>query len=288
MTEDSEEVGYPEWRPDILPWSAQARERLLSYSDGVWHLSAVAHLSKQRILYLRVRELEARLYSDSVVKRLPRWQGPPGEKTHRNEWRMREATLSLLEGYLRKMGRVLRILDLGCGNGWLSRRLAEIEGCTCVGLDTNEQELKQGARVFAQNPSLCFALGDVFLFPEGLEDSGHGWDIITLVSSVQYFPNLIALMERLLSLLNPKGEIHIWDSNFYEDDEVVAAQARTEIYYRRLGIPEMGSYYFHHTFGELRSWVDATPNLDLTVSHPFSSYRRPRLVFPWLRLRRKS
>jgi len=94
------------------------------------------------------------------------------------------------------------ILDVGCGNGWMAARLAERSvpisqppqqvggekrgpGRLVYGLDVNEQELEQGARVFHENPRLIFLFGDI----TGEALAAARVDLVLLAGSVQYFPD---------------------------------------------------------------------------------------------------
>lgn len=197
-------------------------------------------------LYLRVREKEGRLYSDEVAARLP---SLPNGHPLADEWRARSASASRLTRYLSRRPEPLRLLDLGCGSGWLSNLLARSGQCV-IGVDQNRTELRQAARVFSSNSDLCFLEADIFSapFPFGM------FDFILLASVIQYFPDLPALLTRLLHYLKPNGEIHILDSPLYADAEADAAKERTRNYYASLGFPHMADYYFHHRFSELKSF----------------------------------
>src|SRR5258706_267642 len=194
-------------------------------------------------LYLRVREKEGRLYSDDVVAYLPFVSnGHPLA----NEWRARAAAASRLIRYLSRQLKPLTILDLGCGNGWLSNLLSK-SGHNVVGVDQNFYELKQAARVFSSNPNVAFLDVDIFSAPFAPET----FDVIVLASVIQYFPNLPMLLNILFQYLKPQGEIHIMDSPLYANDEIQNAIQRSGQYYSSLGFPEMAEQYFHHHEADL-------------------------------------
>lgn len=197
-------------------------------------------------LYLRVREKEGRLYSDDLLARLP---SLPNGHPLAGEWRARSASASRLTRYLSRRPEPLRLLDLGCGNGWLSNLLARSPRHV-TGVDQNRTELRQAARVFSSNPNLCFLEADIFSAPF----SFSAFDIIVLASVIQYFPDLRALLTQLLRYLKPNGEIHILDSPLYSDSEADAAKERTRTYYTCLGFPQMADFYFHHRFSDLKSF----------------------------------
>src|SRR3954466_2828024 len=73
--------------------------------------------------YITTRSLENRLYSDEEILKLP--QIAPTH-THHKEWLSRRRSARRLVRYLAGKRRPLEVLDIGCGNGWLSHLVAEI------------------------------------------------------------------------------------------------------------------------------------------------------------------
>jgi SAM-dependent methyltransferase len=230
-------------------------------------------------LYVAVREREGRLYPDDVVAGLP---GVPASDPHRAEWLARGASARRLTAYFRRQRRPLRILDLGCGNGWLAAALSRLPAAAVHGVDTNGFELAQAARVFGASSEAAFAAADIFRPPFG---SGT-FDAVVIASSVQYFEDLGRLLAALQTLLRPGGEVHVLDSPFYHEGEVEAARARSLAYYEALGLPAMAASYHHHTWRELDGY-------DVSLIYNPSSLGaklRRRLgridsPFPWLRVR---
>lgn len=196
-------------------------------------------------LYLRVREKEGRLYSDDIVARLP---FIPNGHPLVDEWQARSASASRLTRYLSTRPRPLRILDLGCGNGWLSNMLATC-GHHVIGMDQNSHELKQAARVFLPNPRLLFFKGDIFSAPF----LPFQFDVIVLASVIQYFQDINALLSVLSNHLKPQAEIHMIDSPLYSEYELEKAILRSQQYYTSLGFSEMAEHYFHHRLSDLNA-----------------------------------
>lgn len=195
-------------------------------------------------LYLRVREKEGRLYSDDFVAHLPLI---PNDHPLAGEWHARSASASRLIRYLSARSKPLRILDLGCGNGWLSNMLST-SGHYVIGMDQNSYELKQAASVFSSNPKLLFFNGDIFSAPF----SNFQFDVIVLASVTQYFQDINILLSTLLNYLKPQGEIHLIDSPFYSEDDLEKATLRSQEYYSSIGFPEMSEHYFHHRESDLQ------------------------------------
>jgi len=230
--------------------------------------------------YIELRKREQRVYSDEVVRNLPEF-GEPG--TLNKEWGIRKITLKKLIGHLRKKeGSV--ILELGCGNGWLSHQLASSRNAEVVGLDINETELLQGASLFKDYQNLSFIYANVFT----ADFKKETFDVILLASSIQYFPDLLKLIQRLLDLLNPSGEIHIVDSPIYSSlGESLEAKKRSHGYFVAQGVPEMANNYFHHTLVELKSFnhqVLFNPN-SLISLFKRKILRTPQSTFPWIMIK---
>lgn len=229
-------------------------------------------------LYLRVREKEGRLYPDDVVSRLPEF---PGDQTYSVEWRIRAESCARLTHYLAGLKRPLSILDLGCGNGWLSSHLSNLPQSRVCGLDRLSSELEQAARVFPKK-NLTFISTDIFSAPFIPES----FDVIVLASVIQYFPDLESIILALKPLLKPRGEIHLLDSPLYPTDELLAARQRTQEYYASLGFPEMSDYYFHHSVTALEGfsphWLYHPNQLAARIKHILGQSPSP---FPWIVVR---
>jgi 2-polyprenyl-3-methyl-5-hydroxy-6-metoxy-1,4-benzoquinol methylase len=209
--------------------------------NGVWHLGPV----DQRLsdAYHRVRAREQRIHSDQVVRDLP----TSGSRTaHASEWRIRARSLRRLRKHLHDQGSALRILDIGCGNGWMSAALAA-DGHSVFALDAHLEELEQAARTFPDR-NVTWCLGD----PRDAALPAATFDIVLFAASLQYFPSLPDLFNAIVPALSPAGSVHVLDTMLYADERhKVEAQARSVAYYRSLEAPEMSFYYHAHALSEL-------------------------------------
>jgi SAM-dependent methyltransferase len=263
-------------KPDLDACLAHAERR-----DGVYYLTDPAPHDEKEMRYWRVRARELRLYPDDVVRRLP---DMAADHPLAGEWKARADSLSRLANYLARIWRPLAILDLGCGNGWLSHQLAAISTRVRVyGLDLNRRELAQAARVFVDQPRVRFLYADVFAadLPAGF------FDIVILASVIQYFPDVPALIRRLFALAAPGGEVHVIDSPLYADGEVAAARERTSAYYRSKGLAFMAQDYHHHPRSALKPFhpeVLYDPRSPLNRLARWWWSEQPRSPFEWLKL----
>ena len=228
-------------------------------------------------LYLEVRRREGRVPTDEALLQLPHVKTPAALA---KEWRWRKRSLERLDRYLNRQygNQPIRLLDLGCGNGWMSNYLASQPEREVWATDLNKQELLQGSRVF-QKENLRFVYADVLqgTLPE------QYFNVIVLAASVQYFPDLEELLTALRRLLAANGTIHFLDSHFYATEaERHAARQRSFTYYQQLGVPEMGKFYHHHLWREVQELGAVNLNRRPDV------YLRQRLgylgPFPWLKL----
>jgi SAM-dependent methyltransferase len=237
--------------------------------------SVPENLQEREKIYIQVREKENRLYSDDTVKSLPELN-----VNHflYSEWKIRTDSYHKLEKYINNKGRILQILDLGCGNGWMTNKIGSNENINIIGLDVNREELEQGARVFNDNKNLKFIYGDIFNEILNLPT----FDLIVCASSIQYFSDLNILTKRLLDLLNNRGEIHIIDSPFYDESNVADARKRSYEYYKKLGIENMTSNYFHHTWSELSNYPYKLIGDSIISRFKMKLFRNRSLNFPWI------
>jgi len=192
-------------------------------------------------LYISLRDKEGRMYPDERVKMLPE---VPVAHPHYAEWKVREHSSSRLIRYLSAKKKSLRILEIGCGNGWLCHRLSKIAGAMVTGLDINHLELEQAARVFGNIDNLRFV--------DEVNQMEADVEIIIFSASIQYFPDLEEILQWSLQRLASGGEIHILDSPFYDAGELSAARKRALDHFTALGSPDMARYYHHHSRAALK------------------------------------
>lgn len=227
--------------------------------------------------YIRLRQKEGRIYSDAELLSLP---DISTHHIHYKEWQIRKKSGNRLKAYLTKKLKPLRILEVGCGNGWLSNQLAKIPLAEVTGTDVNKTELMQAKRVFSHAFNLEFIYGGI----NARELENQGFDCVVFASSIQYFPSLKEVVLKLMARLDKQGELHILDSPFYSQNEIPGAVERTRTHFVRMEFPEMTNNYFHHSLQDLDS-------LDYEILYKtdrFSSFfGRNKNPFPWICIKRQ-
>lgn len=249
-------------------------------TDGVYLLSIINDEFEKA--YLTSREKENWLINNETLMTLPNVS-----KTNPNYklWQMRKDTLLRFDKYIASKNQSIKILDVGCGNGWFTNFLSLNKNCELVcGIDINLQELKQAASVF-KNPKLCWAYGDIFISSIPTQH----FDIITLNASFQYFDNPQKTLEQLFQFLKPKGEIHILDTSFYTLEEVNAARKRSADYFTTQQNENMKQFYHHHTFASLSQWdyqiLYKPSRVANRIGSLFCCHKSP---FPWLLIKKSN
>lgn len=198
-------------------------------------------------LYIALRREEGRLYSDEEVLHLPYIA-----KNHvlYKEWKMRKESCTRLIHYLKKKQSSLKIWEPCCGNGWLSARLAGIQGSQVMGSDINTVELEQAKNVFAHVKNLLFQPMDC----GEIKNTKQSYEIIVLASCIQYFEKPVSIIRSLLSCLKSGGELHILDSPLYKHKEIGEAMLRSTAYFHSRGLPGLDKYYYHHSVDLLKTF----------------------------------
>ena len=188
--------------------------------------------------YVNIRNKEGRIVSDEQLRDLPFL---PAEHPLYKEWKLRAFSFDRFKRFIPKKSSVL---DLGCGNGWMTAQIADL-GNQVVGVDVNEPELVQAARVF-NNPNISFAFADVFIWePE------QSFDLVIIASAIQYFPSPKDLLKRLFDVNKTLSKIIISDSPFYAGGEKQLALERSKNYYENNDVKDMGKHYYHHSLTDL-------------------------------------
>ena len=131
-------------------------------------------------------------------------EDPRKEKIVRGEEKKRLIEMAI--------GRKGRVLDLGCGSGWLSLELAR-EGLEVIGVDASPERIKIANEFLRKNPykknfgKLTYMQADInkIEFPEGYYDTIVVWD------TLHHFPNLDQILVKYSSYLKPQGLLVVFD-----------------------------------------------------------------------------
>jgi ubiquinone/menaquinone biosynthesis C-methylase UbiE len=224
-------------------------------------------------IYISSRQKENRIYSDEQVAQLPFIEP---SHIHFDEWQVRMRSSARLTRYLEKKMKSRMILEVGCGNGWLSAKLANLDDSTVTGIDINKTEISQARRVFREKPNASFAAADLMNVQFDVK-----FDIIVFAASIQYFSSFDNIIREALSLLEEDGEIHILDSHFYQAKDLERAREGSQRYYQSIGFDIMAEFYFHHSFDSLKNYKHSLLFNPRKLKNRLFAKQDP---FPWIRI----
>ncbi len=121
-------------------------------------------------------------------------------------------TLPVLEKML--LASTHNVLDVGCGSGWLSRRLAKLvpEG-RVVGMDISDEMIRHARRASVDFHNLMFVAGEVAQIPW----QPHFFSRMISVESSYYWPDPAAGLKDIFRVLTEGGSA--WTLiNYYRDN----------------------------------------------------------------------
>lgn len=122
----------------------------------------------------------------------------------------------------------LRVIDIGCGTGELTRRLAELlPDSDVLGIDASPQMLERAREVA---PGLRFE-------QHRIEDLSGEWDLLFSHAVLQWVEDHASLIPRLFSMVAPGGQIAVQQpSNFDQPSHTnMVAVSREEPFASALG-----------------------------------------------------
>jgi ubiquinone/menaquinone biosynthesis C-methylase UbiE len=104
----------------------------------------------------------------------------------------------------------LRVLDVGCGTGAITRGIAERVGPSgrVVGADVNAAFIAQASTAHAGVPGLTFEVADVHALPEA-----GAFDIVSAARVLQWLSDPLVALRRMARAARPGGRVLVLDYN---------------------------------------------------------------------------
>lgn len=113
-----------------------------------------------------------------------------------------------------QLARTDNMLDVGCGSGWLSRRLAKkVPEGRVVGMDISDEMIRVARRNSQEFDNVMFITGEV----EEIPWEGNFFSHAISVESSYYWPEPAAGVKELFRVLRPGGQAWIL-INYYRDN----------------------------------------------------------------------
>ncbi len=156
------------------------------------------------------REMPESKQSEALREEFNRWaEAGRGEGMEQDHLPI---TLPVLE----KMGLAAadNVLDLGCGSGWLARRLAKrVPEGRVVGMDVSDEMIRVARRTSLEFENILYATGEVGEIPWDANFFNHAIS----VESAYYWPEPAAGIREVFRVLRPGGAAWIL-INYYRDN----------------------------------------------------------------------
>jgi SAM-dependent methyltransferase len=165
--------------------------------------------------YAAHRAAEGRDYAGDELLCLPYVRSGPLARQWAVRARTFEAFLArLVRPMARALGRPIKLLDLGAGNGWLSHRVA-LEGHFATALDIRDDRVDG---LGAGEPFLQRTGGRMQFAVAAFEEipaPNASFDIAAFNASLHYATDLAAVLAEAARVVRPGGQLAILDSPFY-------------------------------------------------------------------------
>lgn len=176
-----------------------------------------ARLARFRAEYGAHRAAEGRAHAGAEALTLPYLRTGPLAR----QWAVRARSYDafrrrVLAPLAAEVGRPLRILDLGAGNGWLSRRAA-LAGHRAVALDLRDDSVDGlGAAPLGLFPRVAASF-DALPLRDG------SFDLAVFNAALHYALDLAVVLAEAARVVRPGGRVAVVDSPFYRREEAGAA-----------------------------------------------------------------
>lgn len=174
---------------------------------------------------MKALEQEAQAFNSQIIERVKNGHIPdirltqPCSYFYNNSWRhpdyvqidmgeQTELIHSTLQVHARAHGQRLKLLEVGCGPGWLSLEMAR-QGYDVVGLDLSADCITVAQQIAQQDPwkekhgDLRYVVGD--FFNSGLPQGA--FDAVVFLGSLHHFADQTKVMQEVSRLLTDNGLI---------------------------------------------------------------------------------
>ena len=123
----------------------------------------------------------------------------------------------------------LRVLDVGCGTGAISKGIAELvgKGGYVIGIDKTEHFINSGKETYKDVSNLTLIHADLFEF-----EHKEKFDLIVAARVLQWLNNPKDALKKLTTLLRADGQISILDYNHNEIEWKPQPPESMQIFYK--------------------------------------------------------
>jgi ubiquinone/menaquinone biosynthesis C-methylase UbiE len=129
-----------------------------------------------------------------------------------------------------------RVLDLGCGNGFITEFLQKKTGAFFQGIDISAEAVTQALGRTQANPQLSFSVGNM----NCLDIELQSFDCAVSIDTLYYVENPEATLKQIISLLKPQGKIALfftqWINSLEEKENLLPANTNLAKLLKKYGL----------------------------------------------------
>ena len=234
------------------------------------HFIKIRRLLRKVWCHVEIRWALATHGTDRLLRRrFNRWaQQGRGESMERDHARIAQTIWERMD-----LSASDRILDLGCGDGWACRFLAQQAptGCLIMGVDISDRMLRLAREKSHAFSNVSYHCGRAEQIPV---PSGYFTKIVS-IEVFYYFQHQDEVLHELLRIMQPGGQLNLLLCLF-EDDP------RDQKWFEDIGLPVHNrSIQEYKDMLERGGWIDVDCNVFNFRSNPFSqpdSHDHPLLI----------
>jgi len=168
-----------------------------------------------------------------------------------------------------------RLLDLGCGSGFLTEYIQEQTNCYVTGIDLSPTAIERAKeRTSGKSDKLKFQVGDM----GDLQLRPQSFDAIISIDTHYFVDDFEALLDKLLDSLTPSGQIGLFsdegrgiagcdDSNLQAEDSLIGELLKRKgIYFNALNLNKENRTHWKYkesVLTELKSEFEKEDNMFL-------------------------
>lgn len=124
----------------------------------------------------------------------------------------------------------MRVLDVGCGSGTITRGMAARVGANghVVGIDPSGELIRQAQNNFATEKNLTFKAVSLFDF-----NTDQRFDVVVAARTLQWLSNPLDALKKMKSFTKPGGVVFILDYNHEKIEWIPAPPASMNHFYHQ-------------------------------------------------------
>ena len=181
------------------------------------------------------------------------------EKMANNHLKSVNRMIEIIKGETNKLDKSFKFLDIGCGNGWVVRKMVQYSNCKyALGIDGSKNMIDNAKK---------HNIGDFELFDLDLYNYKSKFDIIFSMETLYYIKNINNLFQKLYSSAIKNNGIFIMGIDHYKENKPSLNWSKEyNLDINTLSISEWEDLFLEHGFKNIKiEQYDAKNNWEGTL-----------------------